>query len=69
MYLFPLVDVETVILQFLLQDIRDANVNMDDLLLTFPLDINIWLNPLKETQYKASGKGSMQTVCTDINLA
>lgn len=49
-YFFPLVDVEAVILQFLLQNIRDVDVNMDDLLLTFLLHINIWLNPLKQVQ-------------------
>lgn len=61
MYLLPLVDVKAVILQFLLQDIRNVDVNMDDLLLTFPLHIHIWLNPLKQTRYGPSGKRSIDT--------
>lgn len=54
-YFFPLVDVEAVILQFLLQNIRDVDVNMDDLLLAFLLHVNIWLNPLKQVQYEQLG--------------
>lgn len=61
MYLFPLIDVKAVILQFLLQNIGDVNVNVDDLLLTFPLNINVWLNPLKETRCEPSGKKSTET--------
>lgn len=61
MYLFPLVDVKAVVLQFLLQDIRDADVNMDDLLLAFPLNINIRLNPLKQAQYEPLGTNSIET--------
>ncbi|TNN55696.1 hypothetical protein EYF80_034061 [Liparis tanakae] len=56
-YLLPLVDVEAVVLQFLLQGIGDADVNVDDLLFTFPFDINVGLNPLKYTKYDPSGNG------------
>ena len=52
MYLFPLVDVEAVILQFLLQNIRNADVDKDNLLLTFPFDINVWFYSLKQARYK-----------------
>jgi len=55
MYLLPLVDVEAVVLQFLLQGIGDADVNVDDLLFTFPFDINVGLNPLKYTKCDPSG--------------
>lgn len=47
MYLLPLVDVKAVVLQLLLQNIWDVDVNMDDLLLTFPLYINVRFNPLE----------------------
>lgn len=61
MYLLPFVDIEAVILQFLLQNIGDADVNMDDLLLTFPFNVNVWLNPLKEAIYAPSGKLFIET--------
>lgn len=48
MYLLPLVDVKAVILQFLLQNIRDVDVNMDDLLLALSLNVNFRLNLLKQ---------------------
>lgn len=54
MYLFPLVDVKTIILQFLLQNIWEVDVNMDNLLLTFPLYIDVWFNPLEESTCKPS---------------
>lgn len=61
MYLLPLVDVKAVILQFLLKDIGNVNVNVDNLLLTFPFNINVRLNPLKETRYEPSGKRFIET--------
>lgn len=48
LYLLPFVDIETVVLQFLLQDIWDVNINVDDLLLAFPLNVCVRLNPLKQ---------------------
>lgn len=45
-YLLPLVDVKAVVFQFLLQNIRDADVHMDHLLLAFPLHVNFRLDPL-----------------------
>lgn len=60
-YLLPFVDVKAVILQLLLQRIRDVDVNVDDLLLTFPFNINVWLNPLKQTRYEPLGIRSIQT--------
>lgn len=47
MHLLPLVDVKAVILQFLLQNFRNVDVHMDRLLLAFPFNINVRLNPLK----------------------
>lgn len=47
MHLLPLVDVKAVILQFLLQNFRNVDVHMDCLLLAFPLNIDVRLNPLK----------------------
>lgn len=61
MYLLPLVDVKAVILQFLLQNIWDVDVDMDNLLLTFPLNSNVWLNPLKQTRYEPSVTWSIKT--------
>lgn len=61
MYLLPLVDVKAVILQFLLQNFGDADVNMDDLLLTFPFNINVWLNPLKQSRHEPSGAWYKET--------
>lgn len=61
MYLLPLVDVKAIILQFLLQNIWEADVNMHNLLLTFPLDINVWFNPLKQKTYEPSGAWSIET--------
>lgn len=61
LYLLSLVDIEAVIFKFLLQNIGDADVNMDDLLLTFPFNVNVWLNPLKGARYELSGKFSTQT--------
>lgn len=61
MYLLPLVDVKTVILQFLLENIGDVDVNMDDLILTFPLNGNVWLNPLKQIGYEPSHTLSKKT--------
>lgn len=55
LYLLPFVDIETVVLQFLLQDIWDVNINVDDLLLTFPLNVCVWLNPLKQGGNKILG--------------
>lgn len=48
LYLLPFVDIEAVVLEFLLEDIWDVNVNMDNLVLTFPLYVCVWLNPLKQ---------------------
>lgn len=56
LYLLPFVDIEAVVLQFLLEDIRDVNVNMDNLVLTFPLNVCVWLNPLKQAWFKALGE-------------
>lgn len=55
MYLLPLVDVEAVVLQLLLQNIWDVDVNMDDLLLTFPLNTDVRFNPLEQKRYQRSG--------------
>lgn len=45
--LFPLVDVEAVVLQLLLQDVRDADVHVNRFLFTLPLDVQLRLNPLR----------------------
>lgn len=45
-HLLPLVDVETVILQFLFKNIWDVDVNVDQFLLAFPLDVTVWFNLL-----------------------
>lgn len=55
MYLLPLVDIKAVVLQLLLQNIWDVDVNMDDLLLTFPLNIDVRFNPLEQKGYQRSG--------------
>lgn len=46
-HLLPLVDVEAVVLEFLLKDFRDVDVHVHRLLLALPLDVNVWLDPLK----------------------
>lgn len=56
LYLLPFVDIEAVVLEFLLEDIWDVNVNMDNLVFTFPLYVCVWLNPLKQAWFKALGK-------------
>lgn len=61
MYLLPLVDVKAVILQFLLQNIWDVDVNMDDLLLALPLHVNVRLNLLKRAQHKPLCTSSRET--------
>lgn len=48
LYLLPFVDIEAVVLKFLLEDIWDVNINMDNPVLTFPLNVCVWLNPLKQ---------------------
>lgn len=58
-YLLPLVDVKAIILQFLLQNIWEADVNMHNLLLTLPLNIKVWFNPLKQRTYETSVAWSM----------
>lgn len=49
-HLLPLVDVEAVVLKFLLEDFRDVDVHVHSLLLALPLDVNVRLDPLKYPQ-------------------
>lgn len=49
-HLLPLVDVEAVVLEFLLEDFRDVDVHVHRLLLALPLDVDVRLHPLEHAQ-------------------
>lgn len=56
-HLLPLVDVEAVVLKFLLEDFRDVDVHVHRLLLALPLDANVRLDPLKYPQNRPFSYG------------